>query len=265
MPEDARSSHVDDQLAAALALEDTADFPDADLTAAREHLAGCPDCADHVASLREALGLLAAASEHTLEPPPARVWSAIAAEIAAEGDASGPTPAGSVSPSADPTASVIRLDDRRRGVPSWLATTAAAVTLVLGLGVGWQLAGQPDDPAAPQATVLGTAALASLDETQADRGSAEVRRQDGRIVLHVEAQELGGPDVSAGVREVWLINVDGTRMVSLGLLARGESGDFDFPQKLLDEGYRIVDISYEPDDGDPVHSGTSLARGTIDG
>ena len=82
------------------------------------------------------------------------------------------------------------------------------------------------------------------------------------MVLHVAAKDLGGPQ---GIREVWLINLDGTRMVSLGLPARGEEGDFEFPARLLDEGYQIVDISYEPGDGDPAHSGQSLARGTLEG
>lgn len=121
-----------------------------------------------------------------------------------------------------------------------------------------------DDDETPQAqpTVVSTAQLASLDASAADRGRAQVRRHDDRVVLHVEAAQLDGPD---GIREVWLINEDGERMVSLGLLTQGETGDFEFPAGLLDEGYRIVDISYEPGDGDPTHSGESLARGTLDG
>ena len=59
------------------------------------------------------------------------------------------------------------------------------------------------------------------------------------------------------------INLDGERMVSLGFLASGETGEFEVPARLMDEGYRIVDISDEPDDGDPTHSGVSLARGEL--
>jgi anti-sigma-K factor RskA len=76
----------------------------------------------------------------------------------------------------------------------------------------------------------------------------------------VQARALGGDD---GFHEVWLINLDGTRMVALGVLAEGDTGEFDVPRGLLDEGYRIVDISVEPDDGDPTHSGVSLARGEL--
>jgi anti-sigma-K factor RskA len=62
---------------------------------------------------------------------------------------------------------------------------------------------------------------------------------------------------------VWLINVDGERMVALGILARSDNGTFEVPRRLLEQGYRIVDISVEPDDGDPTHSGVSLARGEL--
>jgi hypothetical protein len=133
--------------------------------------------------------------------------------------------------------------------------------MLVGLGGGWLLAADGDS-ATTDADVVASTQLASLDDQAAARGTAEVRRHDGQVVLHVEGEELGGPD---GIREVWLINVDGTRMVSLGLLASGEAGDFAFPKRLLDEGYRIVDISSEPVDGDPAHSGQSLARGTIEG
>ena len=83
-------------------------------------------------------------------------------------------------------------------------------------------------------------------------------RTDDTLTLRVSASELGDED---GFHEVWLINVDGNRMVALGVLAAGDDGEFDVPMGLIDEGYRIVDISVEPDDGDPTHSGVSLARG----
>ncbi|WP_238694400.1 AMP-binding protein [Nocardioides daphniae] len=121
----------------------------------------------------------------------------------------------------------------RRGVPTWLATVAATVALAAGVGLGaWVVQPDEKDDATPQAQVLGEAPLASLDAAAEDRGAAVVRRADDHLVLHVEASDLGGPD---GTREVWLINVDGKRMVSLGLLPVGEAGDFDFPERLLDQ------------------------------
>ena len=62
---------------------------------------------------------------------------------------------------------------------------------------------------------------------------------------------------------MWLINTDGTRMVSLGVLGDDDRGTFPVPQTLLDRGYRIVDISRERFDDDPAHSGDSVMRGTL--
>lgn len=251
--------HADPQVLAALALEDTADLSAIELHAVHAHLAGCAECAAEVASLRATLALARDGADEALLAPPPGVWQAISAETGGE--------ARQPAEEAGDAAAVRQLsrdqETRRRGVPAWLAGLAAAVTLIAGLGVGYALApGAAEESPAPQPEVLSSAALASLDEEAADRGSAQVRRDGDRVVLHVEAAGLGAPK---GIREVWLINLDGTRMVALGLLSNGESGDFEFPKRLLDEGYRIVDISYEPDDGDPVHSGRSLARGTLEG
>ena len=247
--------HVDEELLAALAMDDVADLPDAQVVTARSHVAGCERCAADVSALRDTLAVVSASGPEPLVAPPPQIWSAIAAEMAQDPGTGAPANRSA------PVAPVVQLADRRRGVVStWLASVAAALALIVGLGGGWLLAGDPDsDPA--DTTVVASTRLASLDEQAADRGTAEVRRHDGRVVLHVEAEQLGGPE---GIREVWLINVDGTRMVSLGLLASGEAGDFPFPKRLLDEGYRIVDISSEPTDGNPLHSGQSLARGTIE-
>ena len=108
-------------------------------------------------------------------------------------------------------------------------------------------------------TVVAAADLTALD-SDAARGVASAVQADDTLTLRVEASALGDED---GFHEVWLINVDGTRMVALGVLASGDEGEFEVPTGLLEEGYRIVDISVEPDDGDPTHSGVSLARGEL--
>ena len=52
-------------------------------------------------------------------------------------------------------------------------------------------------------------------------------------------------DAGDGYLEVWLLNADGKRMVSVGVLAPGDQGTFPISQSLIDEGYVIVDISRE--------------------
>jgi hypothetical protein len=60
---------------------------------------------------------------------------------------------------------------------------------------------------------------------------------------------------------VWSFGNDG-RMVSLGTLAAG-TGSFTVPDDIDTWDYRTVDISDEPPDGNPAHSGISLIRGTF--
>ena len=148
----------------------------------------------------------------------------------------------------------------RRRVPVWAAGLAAGIALVAGLGLGRMTLDDATSPGrdAPEA-VVAAADLTALDST-AGRGVARAVESDDTITLRVQASELGEDD---GFHEVWLINVDGERMVALGVLADGDAGEFQVPRGLLDEGYLIVDISVEPEDGDPTHSGVSLARGEL--
>ena len=60
-----------------------------------------------------------------------------------------------------------------------------------------------------------------------------------------------------------LINKDGRRMISIGFVHGTEQQQFVIDPRLLDEGYVIVDVSREPLDGDPKHSGDSIVRGTL--
>jgi len=236
-------SHADPEQLAGLALDPT-DGP-ADV---REHAETCPECAGLVAAFT---GVRRRAGADVLVPPPAGLRAQVLAEVrAGQADPrTGPEPA-------DPS--------RRRGVPLWLAGIAAALALLAGIGLGRIGAGDTEAPeaVAPPAdtgTVVAATDLTALD-SDADRGVASAVRSDDTLTLRVRARELGDED---GFHEVWLINVDGTRMVALGVLAEGDTGEFQVPQGLIDEGYRIVDISVEPDDGDPTHSGVSLARGEL--
>ncbi|GAA1755952.1 hypothetical protein GCM10009810_14640 [Nostocoides vanveenii] len=113
---------------------------------------------------------------------------------------------------------------------------------------------------APEAEVVASANLATLD-TGATRGVAEVERVRGQLEVRIMVSSDPDP---GGYLEVWLINRDLERMVSLGVLPQGTSNrSYPVPQSLLDEGYVIVDISREPLDDQPAHSGHSIVRGTL--
>ena len=235
------TDHVDLDRLAALVL-DPADGSEEE----RAHVGSCPDCAAALAALADVRRL---AGAEALVPAPARVREQVLEEVRATRPQL-----------AEPVPLPTRADRPRRGIPAWAAAAAAAVALVAGLGLGRLTVAEPESPDRQDTgSVVAAADLTALD-SDADRGVASAVRDDDTLTLRVRARELGDED---GFHEVWLINVDGTRMVALGVLAEGDTGEFQVPQGLIDEGYRIVDISVEPDDGDPTHSGVSLARGEL--
>ena len=63
--------------------------------------------------------------------------------------------------------------------------------------------------------------------------------------------------------EVWLIDPDSglEKMVSLGSI--DGDGSFDLPASIDIRRYRVVDISIEPADGVPTHSGRSILRAEL--
>ena len=102
--------------------------------------------------------------------------------------------------------------------------------------------------------------LDTLD-TQQVKGTADVVRHDGTLDLAVRTQPI---DPAGGYLEVWLLNEDVKRMVSVGVLEPGRrEQSFTIPRDLLDEGYVVVDISREGFDDSPQHSGDSVVRGTL--
>ncbi len=247
-------SHLDLDQLAELVLA-----PDDSAVDVRRHVESCSECAVTLAALSDVRRLV---GEDPLVPVPDRVRHEVLAEVGAL------APAAVVDDVVRPMTRTATPPRAGRGgrVPVWAAGLAAAVALAAGLGLGLVIAAEPEAPEAqPQArgqapvSVVAAADLTALD-SEADRGVASAVRSDNMLTLRVSARGLGGED---GFHEVWLINLDGNRMVALGVLADGDTGEFQVPRGLLDAGYRIVDISVEPDDGDPTHSGESLARGEL--
>lgn len=236
-------SHADPEQLAGLALDPT-DGP-ADV---REHAETCPDCAALLAAFT---GARRRTGADALVPPPPELRTQVLTQVRS-GDA-------------PPVPPPVRAEPApRRGVPLWLAGVAAALALLAGVGLGRLGTGTDEtpeavDPPADTGTVVAATPLTALD-SDAERGEASAVQTDDTFTIRVSASELGD---EPGVHEVWLINVDGERMISIGLLASGDEGEFAVPMDLIGEGYRIVDISVEPDDGDPTHSGVSIARGEL--
>ena len=89
-------------------------------------------------------------------------------------------------------------------------------------------------------------------------GRAELVNADGVKQIRLETADL---DAGDGFLEVWVIDPSVTKLVSLGPLR--PDGIYDLPEGLDPAQFPIVDISVEPVDGDPTHSGNSVLRGQL--
>ena len=241
--------HVSDDLLATAAMGDP--VPDVD----RQHIAGCSACAQQVAEYSRLLDAGRSTSPDDLPaPPPAAVWSGITAELGIGPGAD----AGATSAEAE----VVALAPRRaaRWTTSWLVA-AAAVGVIAGVGVtavGGAMVGDDAPPVAAPQPVVAQAALAPLPSKQGT-GNAEIVQTPNGPELVVDVSDLSAGD---GFYEVWLIDPKTFEMVGLGALTQNE-GRFPIPDGLDLSQYRVVDVSIEPYDGDPVHSRDSVVRGEL--
>ena len=249
-------THPDDDVLADLALGEPAP------SGVAEHVRSCTACSDTLATLRDTLTTLRDPAP-ALVAPPASVWEAVEAELDREpGTTAAPVataepvrPASVMAPGDELADRRTARTVRRRFPLAWVAGAAAA-----GLVVGVVGARAVDDDQGDPVVTVASTSLDTLD-TQQVKGTADVVRHDGRLDLTVSTQPI---DPDGGYLEVWLINKDLKRMVSVGVLEPSQSGQsFAIPQELLDQGYVIVDISREGFDEAPAHSGDSVVRGTL--
>lgn len=274
-------SHPDAERLADLALEGSADQHTSD------HVAGCAACAEEVQALRRIRSLVRAGAESVdWQEPPAELWSTIEAAIDVVADpSSGSGPASSAAPESvapvskpmtrpsgdEMDVAPISLEQaRRRRRPlrtaTWLIGVAAAGAAV-GLLSGRALWAGPTTQVV-QPTAVAATGLETLDTSQLI-GEATVLREQGHLDLSLALNTASLPRRDSGFLEVWLINKDGRRMVSIGVLdampgqASTSPTVFPISQSLIDAGYVVVDVSREAFDDNPLHSGDSLARGTL--
>ncbi len=187
------------------------------------------------------------AEDLTLDEPPASLWERIKAEAGEAEGARQPLAEREAAPVVD-----LR-DARRRRRPrgTWVFGLAAAVVAGVFVGV-WALVGSDDD-------VMGTAQLAALGDRGA--GTAELVDEDGRMVLHVDLDDVEAPE--GGYLELWLIqSTEPLRLISLGPV--NSSGSYEVPAGVDPADFPVVDVSREPLDGNADHSGDSVVRGPLD-
>ena len=167
------------------------------------------------------------------DAPPAELWTAIATAID------------------HPVNEVVTL--RRPHRRAWLG---AAAVVVVGLAIGGGLlrsAGRNDNVVA--STALTNKGLSPLGAESS--GNAEIIRRGSSYRLHIDLSNL--PNEPTSYVEVWLIDRQVKGMISLGPF-HGD-GDYTIPSGVDPAKYPIVDVSIEPADGVPTHSGVSIVRG----
>ena len=237
--------HIDPELLALIALGEPAATSEAE-----RHLDACDECADDLAGLRRAaLAGRATLDAGDLERPREVVWERISAELALG------TTAGPAAPAPEPSRSATRRRSvgRRRSGRNW--GLAAVALLVAGASLGtwaWTRSTAPIEVA--------QASLAAFPDHPGAEGTAVVEENpDGSRFVRVEVSADAAPDT---YREVWLIAPDASELVSLGVLD-DDTGTLTVPAGVDLARFPLVDVSQEPVDGDPDHSGDSIVRGEL--
>lgn len=239
------------------------------------HLRACGRCQHELARMAATVSVARSTlGESELHRPPAHVWQNVHRQVgfgdALRSDPLG-TPVSNRKPpiEAPPVASdatvapapVASLRDarERRGLRRFVApltAAAAAAALIAGVTLGWQ-ALTPRDTG----TIVASASLDALPAWQGAAGSAEIiEHTNGERVVRIA---LDAPPVSGAVQEVWLLTPEVDGLISLGLLGDAR-GEFVIPAEIDLDRYSVVDISAEPLDGDPSHSGDSIVRGALE-
>lgn len=202
--------------------------------------------------------------------PPAGLWEGIQQAIAdpapASADVSTPAVAdasagGSIP---DPTTGSSEVTPirpvsatRPTTVPWVLAAAAAAVVVVVVGGIAMlAMSDRPEEVVAP--TVVAETELEPLAEVNA--GSASLLDEDGSLRIEVSTDPIAVDDGSFA--EVWMINPDVTELISLGPLRA--DGIYEVPAGVDPAAFPVIDVSVEPIDGDPTHSGNSVLRGILE-
>lgn len=242
-----------------------------------QHLGECAACRAEFDALSGAASVARTTlGQGALVSPPSSVWAGIQRELGLPADlrpgppaplpavlASVPSPAvlGEGESAAERPSPVSDLADararrsRRRRLVAPLVGVAAAAALVTTVALSWDAL----RPAPP--VTLASASLDALPAWAGASGEAVVlERPDGERVVSITVADAAEAE---GVREVWLLTPEVDGLISLGLL-EGDSGEFAIPAGIDLGEYPIVDVSLEPVDGDPAHSGDSIVRGALD-
>lgn len=190
------------------------------------------------------------AEDLELLDPPDDVWEGIESAVRVTDEATG---------------TVVELESRRWRTRRIVLGIAAALVLAAAAVAGYALT--RDDPAAVVASASLAYDSATFDALGAQaRAGADLVATDGMHNIEIVDAALPAPEAGADL-EVWLIQPDDegnvADLVSLGVVDPDDPGSLTVPSGYDPDIYFVVDISVEPRDGDPTHSGRSILRGPL--
>lgn len=215
-----------------------------------------------LASLASLVTRVSDADRHR-EEPPAGLWDRIAA-AALDGDAAlveatevtaepGLGPDQAAEPNRVlPMRPVPSRRSRRMLAVGGALALAAAAAIAIPLAVSTD-----DDVRVLASAPLSNEGLASFDDTPV--GSARLVEDHGVRYLDVRVDDA--PPLGDGYLELWLIDTQVQGMVSLGPYTGNHR--YPVPASVSPERFPVVDVSLEPSDGVPTHSGVSVVRGVL--
>jgi anti-sigma-K factor RskA len=191
-----------------------------------------------------------------LEAPPAGLWEEIQKQIDAEKPAE--FAADNTSVLSQTESVVTSLDHhRRKRRPAGVLLTAVAASVVAAIAVASVVRND--------SRIVGEVELATLaDQGAPSLGTAIIVEEDGatRLDINFNTGLVGAGDTY----ELWIIDSNVDQMYSLGQIGSTGDGDkrsYEIPEGVDIRDFPIVDISLEPDDGNPAHSGDSHFRGVL--
>lgn len=133
-----------------------------------------------------------------------------------------------------------------------IAAAAAIAIALLAFGLGRVTSDSASDPGGR---------VVSLPALEGASGSGIAEIADDGSAMTVELTDLA-PSAPGEYYELWLLNSPDD-LISVGAIRVPESGSVSVsvPVPLRPERYQFLDLSVEPADGDPAHSGKSVLRG----
>jgi hypothetical protein len=152
----------------------------------------------------------------------------------------------------------------RNPARTWVPAAAAVLIAIAGAIITFAV----NDEAEERLVAAGTLSNEGLAVDSDQSATVRLIEVDGVVELEVSVAEFEAESERAdGYLELWLVDPDIDRVVSLGPLTPGQR--YRVPEDLSFDDYPVVDVSVELLDGDPGHSGRSIWRGplepTVDG